>query len=781
MDFSCPLEQSLEFEGISHTPRLEDNVGSQALSLSPPGSPRLERSVDVESPAVLLSPSGCPPTAAPLAKKPLCLMRFLAVLLLLGVCLAGYLITARSLPEPATTTAANAAAASQANGNGNNPMRGCLYDQKVKEEMDKKSPKDRDYEKLYLQNEKSRAQKRVEERERGQSNKGNGNRNGNGNGNGGGRRLLQQATQLDVPVTFHVILPAGLATLAAANSNGGLGALQKQIARLNTDFANGFTGTTDIWGAVRSVNPSPKWNFYLDSYKEVFAAMGDSPHVQSTREVGKLNIWIGDMTGSNANTLGYAYYIGTGKNLRSYDGVYLLYTTLPGGTSSYNMGRTATHEVGHFFNLPHIWGETSGAGCTNGNDGIADTVAADDANWGCRSGNTVFCAGVTREMYENFMDYTDDSCMYMFTKMQNEVMKSAWGTVAWAQTNSGPASTSSSPSTSSSRSRSPSTSTSSSPSRTSTSSRSLSSSPSRSITSPSTSISPSRSITSPSPSRSITSPSTSTSRSRSPTFSYSLSLSSSPSRSITSPSTSRSPSPTSSSSLSLSTSRSATATPSKTPQSQSARTGVLIYIKPDDWPLETTWSLTGPTAAPVASGGPLESTDEQYKFLYLSPGQYHFRINDTESDGICCTWGNGIFRLFVGPNEVATGGSFGAFETKALQVPPNPFTCSGKELWLVMRTDSWPEETSWVMKDVATNQQVMAVAVNTLYLNKNRVYVSQICAQPGRSYSLVMRDSYGDGLAKYDPGLYQVVDVAQSTVLVTGGNFIFEETKTFVV
>eukprot|EP00808_Paulinella_micropora_P001544 g41373.t1 len=304
--------------------------------------------------------------------------------------------------------------------------------------------------------------------------------------------------------------------------------------------------------------------------------------------------------------------------------------------------------------------------------------------------------------------------------------------------------------------------------------------PARSPRHPSQSL---RSITSQSPSRSITSPSTSTSRSRSHTFSYSLSLSSSPSRSITSPSTStsRSPSPTSSSSLSLSTSRSATATPSKTPQSQSAHTGVLIYIKPYDWPLETTWSLTGPTAAPVASGGPLESTDEQYKFLYLSPGQYNFRINDTESDGICCTWGNGIFRLFVGPNEVATGGSFGAFETKALQVPPNPFTCSGKELWLVMQTDSWPEETSWVMKDVATNQQVMAVAVNTLYLNKNRVYVSQICAQPGRSYSLVMRDSYGDGLAKYDPGLYQVVDVAQSTVLVTGGNFTFEETKTFVV
>eukprot|EP00808_Paulinella_micropora_P003200 g20998.t1 len=418
MDFSCrlrPLEQSLEFEGISHTPKLED---------------------DVESPAVLLSPSGCPPTAAPLAKEPLRLMRFLAVLLLLGVCLAGYLITARSLPEPANTTAANAAAASQANENGNDPMRGCLYDQKVKEKMDKKSQRDRDYEKLYLQNQKSRAQKIVEERERGQSNNG----NGHGNGNGGGRRLLQQATQLDVPVTFHVILPAGLATLAAVNSNGGLGALQAQIARLNTDFADGFTGTNDIWSAVRIKNPTPKWNFYLDSYKVVFAVMGETPETQSTRVVGKLNIWIGDMTGSYTGTLGYAFHIGTDQNLNEWDGVYLLYTSLPGSTfynmGRRNMGRVATHEVGHFFDLVHIWGSTSGGGCTNGNDGIADTVAADDANYNCGSSNTVFCAGVTREMYENFMDYTDDSCIYMFTKMQNEVMKSAWGTVAWAQTNS---------------------------------------------------------------------------------------------------------------------------------------------------------------------------------------------------------------------------------------------------------------------------------------------------------------------------------------------------------
>eukprot|EP00808_Paulinella_micropora_P018407 g10373.t1 len=222
-------------------------------------------------------------------------------------------------------------------------------------------------------------------------------------------------------------------------------------------------------------------------------------------------------------------------------------------------------------------------------------------------------------------------------------------------------------------------------------------------------------------------------------------------------------------------SRSVTPTPSKAP-----KTGVLIYIDPDNDPQETSWSLTQLSAstALLASGGPLQTTAEQYKFLYLSPGQYNFRIDDSGNDGICCVYGKGIYRIFVGPTEVANGGRFFSSETKTLQVTPGTFACVGREIWLVMRTDGFPGATSWSMTDQTTNEQVMAVASNTIYQNADSVYVSQICAQPGRSYILVMMDSYGDGLL---PGGYQVVDVEKSTVLVAGGDFTVEETAVFLV
>eukprot|EP00808_Paulinella_micropora_P027471 g5408.t1 len=318
-------------------------------------------------------------------------------------------------------------------------------------------------------------------------------------------------------------------------------------------------------------------------------------------------------------------------------------------------------------------------------------------------------------------------------------------------------STSPSRSPSTSPSRSPPTSPSTSPSRSPTT-KTATPTPSRSVTSATRTATPTATrTTSPTPSRSVTSASPTATRTATATTSPTPTRSPTPSRSVTSASPTTSP------------------TPSKAP-----KTGVLIYIDPDDYPQETSWSLTQLSASPalLASGGPLQTTAEQYKFLYLSPGQYDFRIDDSANDGICCGYGQGIYRLFVGPTEVANGGQFLSSETKTLQVTPNAFACGGREIWLVMRTDRYPGETSWSMTDQTTNQQVMAVASNTIYRNVDSVYVSQICAQPGRSYILVMMDSYGDGLL---PGGYQVVDVEKSTVLVAGGDFTFEQTAVFLV
>ncbi len=76
------------------------------------------------------------------------------------------------------------------------------------------------------------------------------------------------------------------------------------------------------------------------------------------------------------------------------------------------LGRTATHEVGHWVNLRHIWGDA-----TCGNDYVGDTPTAHGANYSC-PGTIAGCISGEREMTMNYMDYTDDRCMYMFTNGQ---------------------------------------------------------------------------------------------------------------------------------------------------------------------------------------------------------------------------------------------------------------------------------------------------------------------------------------------------------------------------
>ncbi|WP_372793718.1 M43 family zinc metalloprotease, partial [Lutibacter sp.] len=83
----------------------------------------------------------------------------------------------------------------------------------------------------------------------------------------------------------------------------------------------------------------------------------------------------------------------------------------------YGHGRTATHEIGHWLNLRHIWGD----GRCRQDDFVTDTPSSDGPNYGCPSYPTVNCQ--SNDMTMNYMDYTDDNCMYMFSKGQNDRMR----------------------------------------------------------------------------------------------------------------------------------------------------------------------------------------------------------------------------------------------------------------------------------------------------------------------------------------------------------------------
>lgn len=121
-----------------------------------------------------------------------------------------------------------------------------------------------------------------------------------------------------------------------------------------------------------------------------------------------LNIWVCDIGGG---ILGYAQFPGGDP---ATDGVVIGkdYFGVVGGV--YGQGRTATHEVGHWLNLRHIWGD----GKCNRDDYVADTPISDQPNWQCPVYPTVHCT--SNDMTMNYMDYVYDDCMYMFTNGQNE-------------------------------------------------------------------------------------------------------------------------------------------------------------------------------------------------------------------------------------------------------------------------------------------------------------------------------------------------------------------------
>ena len=136
-----------------------------------------------------------------------------------------------------------------------------------------------------------------------------------------------------------------------------------------------------------------------------------------------LNVWVCNLTGP---ALAFSSFPTELITTPSEDGITVGYRYFgTGGTSisPYNLGRTMTHEVGHWLGLKHIWGD---AFC--GTDFVVDTKAAESENYGCpsfpqRPTNT--CGGdANGEMYMNFMDYVNDNCMNMFTygqvlRMQN--------------------------------------------------------------------------------------------------------------------------------------------------------------------------------------------------------------------------------------------------------------------------------------------------------------------------------------------------------------------------
>ena len=227
--------------------------------------------------------------------------------------------------------------------------------------------------------------------------------------NAKGQAVPQGSTTLaaaggTIPVYFHVITDGTNGRLTQSQINS-------QITVLNNAYASsGFSFT--LAGTDTTVNS--RWYTNLRSGSK---AEKDMKKALRTKDMGDLNIYSAQLGG---NLLGWATF--PKSTFDTYDGVVILDQSVPGGTAApYNLGDTATHEVGHWMNLYH----TFQGGCTGSGDAVDDTPAEASAAFGCPTGRDT-CTASGLDPIKNFMDYTDDSCMITFSAGQAIRMQNAY-------------------------------------------------------------------------------------------------------------------------------------------------------------------------------------------------------------------------------------------------------------------------------------------------------------------------------------------------------------------
>ena len=233
-----------------------------------------------------------------------------------------------------------------------------------------------------------------------------------------------------IPVVVHILFNNDEQNISDAQVKSQLDVLNRDFRGINGDRkkvpAHFFSTAADCGIEFQLATKDPagapttgiirKWtsiqHFSLDDKVKSANSKGDDPWDPKRY----LNIWVCSMSGG---LLGYS---STPGGPPEKDGIVICYSVF--GTTgkhpgAFNLGRTATHEIGHWLNLRHIWGDTY---C--GDDKVDDTPKQRSPNNGCPSGKRLSCTNDGEgDMYMNFMDLTDDGCMYMFTNGQKVRMR----------------------------------------------------------------------------------------------------------------------------------------------------------------------------------------------------------------------------------------------------------------------------------------------------------------------------------------------------------------------
>lgn len=243
---------------------------------------------------------------------------------------------------------------------------------------------------------------------------------------------------ITIPMVVHVVYKTQEQNISDAQ-------IKSQIKVLNEDFRALNKDKSKVPRPFKKLLGDPKLNFSLavrdpfgrpttgitrtrtdvewfsprNEYRNQGVKFGSTGGVDAWPSDRYLNIWICNL---GDGLLGYSSLPDFPPQL---DGVvigYKYFGTVGTATSPYNKGRTATHEIGHWLNLLHIWGDDRQPSCLD-TDEVEDTPNQEGPNKGKPTFPTISCSnGPHGDMFMNYMDYTDDEAMFMFTKGQCERM-----------------------------------------------------------------------------------------------------------------------------------------------------------------------------------------------------------------------------------------------------------------------------------------------------------------------------------------------------------------------
>lgn len=224
-------------------------------------------------------------------------------------------------------------------------------------------------------------------------------------------------SSITIPVVVHVLWNTPEQNISDAQVQSQIDVLNEDFGASNRDYNNYDAGYGSVKGdmeinfcLVQVIHKQTKTKSFGTNDNMKYSKRGGSDAVDPMHV---FNIWVCNL---GQSLLGYAYYPGITPEKF---GVVCHTNAFGKGSgyslfADYNLGRTTTHEVGHSLGLVHIWGDR-----TCGSDAVDDTPLHNTYNFGCpEEGHLSTCTGTPLEMWMNYMDYTDDRCMYFFTDGQ---------------------------------------------------------------------------------------------------------------------------------------------------------------------------------------------------------------------------------------------------------------------------------------------------------------------------------------------------------------------------